>query len=136
MKPFTKGVLDPRLKPIVEELRALLREHGLTQAEVERRAGMSPKYLYKIFAGYQDMKVKHICDVLDVLEVPHEEFWARLAPQRRSLLPAEMSMVDLTAHIESVIQRTLEAHRPEGDKDDEDNGGGPGTPSPPGGRRR
>lgn len=113
--PASKKRLDPRLHRFVDQLLALLREKGFSMAEAERRTGMSSKYLYKVLHGYQDLKVKHVLDVLEAIGVPQEEFWARLAEKpRRSLLP-ELSLDELTVHVEEIVQRVLKGKGDDGE---------------------
>lgn len=121
MSPASKKRLDPRFHRLVNALQDLMRERGVTMAEVERRAGMSGKYLYKVLNGYQDLKLKHVYDVLDAIEVPYEELWARLAPKKRRSLIPDLSMDELTAHVEEIVQRALKGRGDDGGgKDDPD----------------
>lgn len=59
-------------------LQAAIRAFGLTQQEVERRLGVSVGYLSRLFGGQIDLKLDHVVEIAEVLEVEPEEIF-RLA---------------------------------------------------------
>lgn len=61
------------------ELRRLVRAQDRTLAGVSAAAGYSRNYLSQLIRGVQDLKVEHIVRVLDVLGVPHPQFFAGVA---------------------------------------------------------
>lgn len=98
-----KRPLDKRLEPFMEELRDLLYEKRASQAHVERAAGMPSKYLSKLLGGAVEMKLVHLYDVLDVVEVDPEEFFARLAHQPA---PSAEELSVLVARLQAMLAAT------------------------------
>lgn len=63
-------------------LRQAVRAAGLSVTEVERRLGVGPKSLRRVFGGQVDLKFKHVVAVLRVIGMSQEEFFT-LAIRRR-----------------------------------------------------
>jgi hypothetical protein len=63
-------------------LRQAVRTAGLSVTEVERRLGVGPKSLRRVFGGQVDLKFKHVVAVLRVIGMSQEEFFT-LAIRRR-----------------------------------------------------
>ncbi len=59
-------------------LKTAIRSLGLTMKEVERRLGLSPGYLSRLFGGQIDIKIDHVVQIAKILEVEPEELF-RLA---------------------------------------------------------
>ncbi len=78
MRPVAK---DPRKAPIAKAFKALLAEHDLTAAEVERRLKWSKRYLSRILNGDVEMKMTHVLDALDAAGIEPRELWCRLCEQ-------------------------------------------------------
>jgi transcriptional regulator with XRE-family HTH domain len=78
-------------KPLVEVevrhysavLRQAIRAAGLSVTEVERRLGVGPKSLRRVFGGQVDLKFKHLVAVLRAIGMSHEEFFAIALRRRR-----------------------------------------------------
>jgi transcriptional regulator with XRE-family HTH domain len=64
---------------LVELLRMVIRTFG-TNREVERKLGMRPGYLSRIFGGAVELRVEHILAVCRALEVAPGEFFALAFP--------------------------------------------------------
>lgn len=62
----------------MEQLRDVLHEARVTQAQAEERAGMPRKYLSRLMNGQVGMKLTHLYDVLEALNVEPRDFFARL----------------------------------------------------------
>jgi hypothetical protein len=63
-------------------LRQAVRAAGLSVTEVERRLGVGPKSLRRVFGGQVDLKFKHVVAVLRVIGMSQEEFFS-IALRRR-----------------------------------------------------
>jgi hypothetical protein len=64
-------------------LRQAIRAAGLSVTEVERRLGVGPKSLRRVFGGQVDLKFKHVVAVLRVIGMSHEEFFSIALRRRR-----------------------------------------------------
>jgi transcriptional regulator with XRE-family HTH domain len=64
-------------------LRQAIRAAGLSVTEVERRLGVGPKSLRRVFGGQVDLKFKHLVAVLRVIGMSHEEFFTIALRRRR-----------------------------------------------------
>jgi hypothetical protein len=64
-------------------LRQAIRAAGLSVTEVERRLGVGPKSLRRVFGGQVDLKFKHVVAVLRIIGMSHEEFFEIALRQRR-----------------------------------------------------
>ncbi len=76
--PSTRDV-ESHIRRWSWRLRDLLREHSRTFRSVEVELGWSSGYLSQVLApGTPALKVEHVLQVLDVLEVPAAEYFADL----------------------------------------------------------
>ena len=69
-------------------LRTAIRLLGLTNREVERRLGMTPSYLGRLFGGTIELKVEHVISIARAMGIQPWEFF-ELAYPRRSDPPSE-----------------------------------------------
>lgn len=67
------------VKRLVGLLRAVIRVFG-TNREVERKLGMRPGYLSRIFGGAVELRAEHILAVCRALELQPGEFFALAFP--------------------------------------------------------
>jgi hypothetical protein len=63
-------------------LRQAIRAAGLSVTEVERRLGVGPKSLRRVFGGQVDLKFRHIVEVLRVIGMSQEEFFGLALRER------------------------------------------------------
>ena len=73
---------DNELKNILSLLRNVLRGSPLRQAQVDRAIGVRPGYLSQVLIGRLDLKLKVLFAVLEVLELPPEDFFGAAFPPR------------------------------------------------------
>lgn len=73
--------LDPRLKPLVELVRALIRETGWTQKGLDAALGWWPGQTSQLFNGHADFKLSQLYDLLGAMGVDPQTFYLRLAGQ-------------------------------------------------------
>ena len=86
-------------KPLLKEIRRLVRLSDLSQRQVEKQAGFSKGYLSQLLGQNLDLKVWHVFAILNVLDVEPRAFYARVFPGRTGK-PA--SLVDFQASSEPV----------------------------------
>jgi len=75
------------IRRVLRHLRDLIEDTELTQAEIERRAGLSAGYLGQLLGGRVDLKFRHVLAVLAVLAVPASRFWGAVFPRAHRQLP-------------------------------------------------
>lgn len=66
---------DDSVRPVLLELRRLIRYSELSQREVEKAAGFSKGYLSQVLGQNLDLKMRHVLQILDVLQVPPGRFF-------------------------------------------------------------
>lgn len=71
------------VKPILEELRLMIRRSELSQRQVEEAAGFSRGYLSQLLAQNLDLKVWHLLAILDIFGEHPGEFFDRVRPGLR-----------------------------------------------------
>ena len=64
-------------------LRQAIRAAGLSVTEIERRLGVGPKSLRRVFGGQVDLKFRHLIAVLGVIGMSQEEFFNLALRERR-----------------------------------------------------
>ncbi len=63
-------------------LRTAIRILGLTNREIERRLGMTPSYLGRLFAGNIELKVEHVLAISRAIGLEWAEFFELAYPRR------------------------------------------------------
>jgi transcriptional regulator with XRE-family HTH domain len=76
--------IDDEVRRYASLLRQAIRAAGLTVSEVERRLGVGPKALRRIFSGHVDLKFKHVLAILRIIGLSQEEFFNIAARPKRS----------------------------------------------------
>lgn len=69
--------IEIELERTLRNLKIAIAESSLTQAEIERRAGWSPRYLSRILHGKVDLKHKHTLMILASIGENIEMFYNR-----------------------------------------------------------
>jgi transcriptional regulator with XRE-family HTH domain len=65
---------------ILDLLRTLIRILGLSNREIERRAGFSPSYLSRLFGNYLELKYEHVLEISRALGITPCEFFELAYP--------------------------------------------------------
>lgn len=65
---------------ILDLLKTLIRILGLSNREIERRAGFSPSYLSRLFGNYLELKYEHILEISRALGITAREFFELAYP--------------------------------------------------------
>lgn len=76
------------VKRMLNVLRTSIRLLGLTNREIERRLGLTPSYVSRLFAGAIELKVEHVVAISRAMGLQPWEFF-ELAYPRRSDAPTE-----------------------------------------------
>ncbi len=74
-------------------LRQAVRAAGFSVSEIERRLGIGPKALRRVFGGSVDLKFKHVIAVLRIIGMSEQEFFAiasRSTGRRRGAASGEL----------------------------------------------
>lgn len=104
--------VEERVKAAREALRRAIAESGISQREVERRAGLKEKYLQGVFLGRTELRAEHIYLVLEHIEMEPSRFFASLHPQQGSPPPSSGYLLvpappapDFAAELDQLEQR-------------------------------
>ena len=104
-------------------LRTAIRLLGLTNREVERRLGMTPSYLGRLFGGTIELKVEHVLAISRALGMAPAEFFELAYPRRpdppsesaktirkllRDMQPLEPEVRPAAAITEEELQRKIQ----------------------------
>src|SRR5262245_20950096 len=73
---------------LLNVLRTSIRLLGLTNREIERRLGLTPSYVSRIFSGTIELKMEHVLAIARAMGLEPWEFF-ELAYPRRSDPPSE-----------------------------------------------
>lgn len=94
-------------EPALQEIRRLLKEAGMSQRQLEDRAGFSQGYVSQLLGRNLDLKVKHVLAILDVLDQSLGEFFSRAYPdakkRRRALAGFQRASGPLTEEVNEVL---------------------------------
>jgi transcriptional regulator with XRE-family HTH domain len=76
------------VKRLLNVLRTSIRLLGLTNREIERRLGLTPSYVSRLFAGAIELKMEHVVAIARAMGLQPWELF-ELAYPRRSDAPSE-----------------------------------------------
>ncbi|MGH9362346.1 MAG: helix-turn-helix domain-containing protein, partial [Thermoanaerobaculia bacterium] len=63
-------------------LKTVVRVAGMSHREMERKLGQSPGYLSRLFAGAIELKLRHIIEILSLIDVEPAEFFQLAYPRQ------------------------------------------------------
>jgi len=67
---------------LMNVLRTSIRLLGLTNREIERRLGLTPSYVSRLFAGTIELKVEHVVSIVRAIGLQPWEFFELAYPRR------------------------------------------------------
>jgi AcrR family transcriptional regulator len=76
--------MKPETEHLIQTLRTAMRVLGFTNAEIERRLGVSGGYLTRLFGGVMELRFEHIIDIARAMGLELEEILQLAYPQPRN----------------------------------------------------
>jgi transcriptional regulator with XRE-family HTH domain len=67
---------------LMNVLRTTIRLLGLSNRDIERRLGLTPSYLSRLFGGYIELKVEHVLAIARAIGLQPAEFFELAYPRR------------------------------------------------------
>jgi len=95
--------MDTVLTEIGARLRFRRREQDFTQAELARRAGVSPRFLVQLEGGQGNISVQRLAEVCDALDLSLSELFRGIGPGR----PEKIALVGLRGAGKSTVGAAL-----------------------------
>ena len=75
-----KPTENQEIQRILDVTQTLLRVLDLSNREIERRLGLSPSYLTRVFTGYVEVKLEHVLDIARAMGLSPAEFFSFVYP--------------------------------------------------------
>ena len=95
--------MEDILNQVGGRLRTRRLEWGWTQAELARRAGVSPRFLLQLEKGEGNISVSRLADVCEALEMPLDRLFQGIGPGR----PKKIALVGLRGAGKSTVGSKL-----------------------------
>lgn len=74
--------MDAEVQRLINILRTAMRILGVTNRDVERKLGMSPSYLTRVFSGGIELKAEHLIQIPRAIGMEPAEFFHLAYPKR------------------------------------------------------
>jgi transcriptional regulator with XRE-family HTH domain len=74
--------MDPEVQRLITILRTTMRILGVTNRDIERKLGLSPSYLSRLFSGGIELKVEHLIHIPKAMGLEPAEFFHLAYPRR------------------------------------------------------
>jgi transcriptional regulator with XRE-family HTH domain len=74
--------MDAEVQRLINILRTAMRILGVTNRDVERKLGMSPSYLTRVFSGGIELKAEHLIQIPKAIGLEPAEFFHLAYPKR------------------------------------------------------
>jgi transcriptional regulator with XRE-family HTH domain len=74
--------MNPEVQRLITILRTTMRILGVTNRDIERKLGLSPSYLSRLFSGGIELKAEHLIQIPIAMGLEPEEFFHLAYPRR------------------------------------------------------
>jgi transcriptional regulator with XRE-family HTH domain len=74
--------MDPEVQRFITILRTTMRILGVTNRDIERKLGLSPSYLSRLFSGGIELKAEHLVHIPRAMGLEPAEFFHLAYPRR------------------------------------------------------
>lgn len=88
---YNSGIMDPEVQRLINILRTAMRILGVTNRDIERKLGMSPSYLSRVFSGGIELKAEHLIHISKAMGMEPAEFFHLAYPPRRNVAASRAS---------------------------------------------
>ena len=85
--------MTPQTKRLIFVLKSAIRAGGLTLKELEKRLGVSPAYLTRLFSGQIPMRVDQVAEIAEVAGLDPDEIFRLAFPAVQKPVTPEMEVV-------------------------------------------
>jgi transcriptional regulator with XRE-family HTH domain len=72
---------EEEVERLMKVLRTAMRLLDLSNREIERRLGLTPSYLSRLFGGYIELKMEHVLSIARAIGLQPAEFFALAYPR-------------------------------------------------------
>lgn len=74
--------MDPEVQRLITILRTTMRILGVTNRDIERKLGLSPSYLSRLYSGGIELKAEHLIHIPRAMGLEPAEFFHLAYPRR------------------------------------------------------
>ncbi len=74
--------MDPEVQRLITILRTTMRILGVTNRDIERKLGLSPSYLSRLYSGGIELKAEHLIQIPKAMGLEPAEFFHLAYPRR------------------------------------------------------
>jgi len=74
--------MDAEVQRLINILRTAMRVLGVTNRDIERKLGLSPSYLSRLFSGGIELKAEHLVQIPKAMGLQPAEFFHLAYPRR------------------------------------------------------
>jgi len=74
--------MDPEVQRLITILRTTMRILGVTNRDIERKLGLSPSYLSRLYSGGIELKAEHLINISKAMGLEPAEFFHLAYPRR------------------------------------------------------
>ncbi len=85
--------MTPQTKRLIFVLKSAIRAGGLTLKELEKRLGVSPAYLTRLFSGQIPMRVDQVAEISEAAGLDPDEIFRLAFPAVQKPVTPEMEVV-------------------------------------------
>ena|SRR6185295_17804025 len=79
---YNSGTMNAEVQRLINLLRTAMRILGVTNRDIERKLGLSPSYLSRLYSGGIELKVEHLIEIPQAMGLEPAEFFHLAYPRR------------------------------------------------------